>query len=49
MHAVVPRLGGTPGSLRRPAPAVGQHTREILTRIGYSDARIDALARQGIV
>ena len=49
MHAVVPRLSGTPGGLRTPAPAIGQHTREILTRIGYSDERIAALAQKGVI
>ncbi len=33
MHAVVPRLSGTPGALRRPAPALGQHEAEILAAL----------------
>ena len=49
MHAVVPRLSGTPGPLRSPAPAIGQHNREIFSRIGYSDSRIDALVQKGII
>jgi formyl-CoA transferase len=49
MHAVVPRLSGTPGPLRSPAPAIGQHNREIFSRIGYSDARIDTLVQKGII
>lgn len=49
MHAIVPRLSGTPGRLRRPAPAVGQHNREIFSRIGYSEARIAALAQKGVI
>jgi crotonobetainyl-CoA:carnitine CoA-transferase CaiB-like acyl-CoA transferase len=49
MHAVVPRLSGTPGLLRSPAPAIGQHNREIFTRIGYSDERIAALAQKGVI
>ena len=49
MHAVLPRLSGTPGGLRRPAPAIGEHTREVLARIGYSDERIDALVQKGVV
>ena len=49
MHAVLPRLSGTPGGLRRPAPAIGQHTREIFARVGYSDERIDALAQKGVI
>ena len=49
MHAVLPRFSGTPGGLRRPAPAIGQHTREIFARVGYSDERIDALAQKGVI
>jgi formyl-CoA transferase len=49
MHAVVPRLSGTPGLLRSPAPRVGQHNQEIFARVGYSEARIDALAQKGVI
>jgi crotonobetainyl-CoA:carnitine CoA-transferase CaiB-like acyl-CoA transferase len=49
MHAVLPRLSDTPGGLRLPAPAIGQHTREIFARIGYSDERIAALAQKGVI
>jgi crotonobetainyl-CoA:carnitine CoA-transferase CaiB-like acyl-CoA transferase len=49
MHAVVPRLSDTPGRLRSPAPAVGQHNREIYGRIGYAGERIDALVQKGII
>jgi crotonobetainyl-CoA:carnitine CoA-transferase CaiB-like acyl-CoA transferase len=49
MHAVVPRLSGSPGGLRLPAPAIGQHNEEIYGRIGYSGARIAALAEQGVI
>ncbi len=33
MHNVVPRLAGTPGVFRRPAPALGEHTGEILAEL----------------
>ena len=49
MHAIVPRLSHTPGPLRCPAPAVGQHNREIFSRIGYSEERIAALTQKGII
>jgi formyl-CoA transferase len=49
MHAIVPRLSGTPGPLRYPAPAVGQHNHEVFSRIGYSDERIAALADKGVI
>ena len=32
MHNVIPRLSGTPGKLRHPAPTLGQHTSEVLRR-----------------
>ena len=49
MHNVIPRLSVTPGKLRRPAPALGEHTREVLHGIGYSDDRIAALAADGVI
>jgi formyl-CoA transferase len=49
MHAVVPRLDGTPGTLRTPAPAIGQHNDEIYGRIGYSPDRVRGLAADGTI
>jgi crotonobetainyl-CoA:carnitine CoA-transferase CaiB-like acyl-CoA transferase len=49
MHNVVPRLSDTPGSLRLPAPALGEHTREILQSIGYDAARRAALIQAGTI
>jgi crotonobetainyl-CoA:carnitine CoA-transferase CaiB-like acyl-CoA transferase len=49
MHHVVPRLAGTPGSIRTPAPALGQHNRDILGEIGLSDAECGALAAAGVL
>ncbi len=34
------RLKGTPGIRRRSAPRLGEHTRELLAEIGYSDAKV---------
>lgn len=34
MHNVVPRLSASPGGFRRPAPQLGEHTREILSELG---------------
>jgi crotonobetainyl-CoA:carnitine CoA-transferase CaiB-like acyl-CoA transferase len=47
MHNVIPRLSETPGKLRRPAPALGEHTREVLMGIGYSDERIATMIEEG--
>jgi len=49
MHDVVPRLSGTPGHLRFPAPQLGQHNDEVLARIGIeAEARV-ALKRDGVI
>jgi formyl-CoA transferase len=37
MHNVVPRLSRTPGAIRQPAPALGQHETEILGASGGGD------------
>ncbi|MEW5881703.1 MAG: CoA transferase [Pseudomonadota bacterium] len=39
----------TPTSIDRPAPLLGEHTREVLREVGYSDAEIDSLAAQGAI
>ena len=40
MHNIIPRLSGTPGALRLPAPELGQHNSEILKELGYDDNAI---------
>jgi crotonobetainyl-CoA:carnitine CoA-transferase CaiB-like acyl-CoA transferase len=49
MHNVIPGLSATPGRLRRPAPALGAHSGEVLRKIGYSEERIAALREEGVV
>ena len=49
MHNVIPRLSDTPGRLRRPAPALGEHTAEILGSLGLDRAELDGLVREGII
>jgi crotonobetainyl-CoA:carnitine CoA-transferase CaiB-like acyl-CoA transferase len=49
MHNVIPRLSGTPGRLRRPAPRLGEHTAEILGRLGLDRTAIEGLAREGVI
>ena len=43
------KLGRTPGRVEAPAPALGEHTCEVLADAGYSDHEIDALVEQGAV
>ena len=38
-----------PGVIKGPAPALGQHSREVLTELGYSDEAITGLATKGII
>jgi len=39
----------TPTRITRPAPLLGEHTREVLAAHGYSGTEIDALAADGVV
>jgi formyl-CoA transferase len=49
MHHVVPRLSGTPGSIRTPAPRLGEHNRALLGEIGVNDAAYARLFAAGAV
>lgn len=49
MHHVVPRLGGTPASIRTAAPKIGQHNRTLLSELGVDDAAYAALKAEGAV
>ncbi len=42
-------FSATPTSVTRPAPLLGEHTREVLADAGYSAAEIDALVAEGAV
>src|SRR6202163_1075382 len=43
------KFSETPGSVRRAAPVLGQHTREVLREHGFSDAEADQLAALGAI
>jgi crotonobetainyl-CoA:carnitine CoA-transferase CaiB-like acyl-CoA transferase len=43
------RFSRSPQSVRRPAPLVAQHTRELLAEVGYDDAAVDRLVEEGAV
>ena len=42
-------LHGTPGSVRRSAPLLGEHTHEVLVEIGYTDEEIAKFETEGCV
>ena len=47
--APAPRLERTPGTVRRPAPAPGEHTDQVLAEFGYDAADLTRLRRGGAV
>jgi formyl-CoA transferase len=49
MHHVVPRMMGTPGSIRTPAPALGQHNEALLAEVGIDGAAYRRLVDAGVV
>lgn len=42
-------LSATPGSIRRRAPTLGEHTDEVLASVGYGDVAIAALRASGTI
>ncbi|MEE8306903.1 MAG: CoA transferase, partial [Gammaproteobacteria bacterium] len=50
MQNVAPKLSETPGSVRTPAPKLGQHNGEVFKGIlGYDDQRMDDLQSRNII
>ena len=43
------KFSRTPAGIRRGAPVLGQHTREILAEIGFSADEVEQMEREGIV
>ena len=49
LHTPFPRLSETPGTIRAPAPELGEHTDEVLALLGRSAADRERLRKAGIV
>jgi formyl-CoA transferase len=43
------KLSDTPGSIRRVAPAIGEHTEDVLRTLGYGEADRARLRQAGVV
>lgn len=49
MHNVIPRMSGTPASLRHPAPELGEHNADVFGELGLDAAALEALMAEGVV
>lgn len=49
MQGMIARLTRTPGAVRSAGPAVGEHTAQVLGRLGYGSAEIAALVERGVL
>jgi formyl-CoA transferase len=47
--AIVPKLSVTPGETSWLGPRLGEHTEEVLMRLGHDRASIEALRRDGVI
>lgn len=50
MQNVFPRLSATPGKIKWPGPAMGQHNEEVYQGLlGYSQAELEQLTKDGVI
>jgi len=47
--AIGPKFSRSPGSIRRAAPRLGEHTRELLAELGFDDHEMKAIEKTGAV
>src|SRR5205085_6043325 len=50
MQNAFPKLSATPGAVRWPGPALGEHTDTVLMeKLGFDGGRIEALRAKGVI
>ncbi|MBA4288081.1 MAG: formyl-CoA transferase [Pseudomonas sp.] len=49
MPGIVPKLSDTPGAVQWVGPTLGEHNQTVLLALGYSEAQIAELKRQGAI
>jgi formyl-CoA transferase len=50
MHTVVPRMLGTPGAIRSPGGALGEHNREVyVSELGLDCDEVQRLQAAGVI
>lgn len=49
MPGIVPKLSDSPGQVNWSGPALGAHTDEVLTKLGFDDVAIARLKEQGVI
>ena len=49
LPGIVPKLSDTPGDTRWIGPALGEHTAEVLTALGYSEEQLRELKKRGVI
>jgi crotonobetainyl-CoA:carnitine CoA-transferase CaiB-like acyl-CoA transferase len=49
MHNIVPRLSGTPGHMRLPAPELGEHNADVFAELGLTAGDIAQLRQSGVM
>jgi formyl-CoA transferase len=46
---IIPKLSGTPGAIRSPAPKLGEHTEDVLSSLGLSGEDISRLKEKKVI